>query len=237
MAVVTPTQAAELLPVRLQDIEETIRDFDLAVQRDARGHVTGIEDKALRKLLEARGFRLEQPSINDRLNSLAAAIRQLSEGKWSIRFSAMAATAAFGAASLSAWSIWNDETVLSARTSYEVRSAITDRLAAANSAIARRDAARAALGATTSDEERAAAEREIELEGRYAEVHARDLDARVGLLAGLRQAGVIEDAEWASALTDICGNLVPADYYGRRDLFASTVAVCAKAQEDGDWSP
>lgn len=66
-----------------------------------------------------------------------------------------------------------------------------------------------------------------------AEAFATDLDTHIEIFELLYRGNVLNEYEWRVAVDRICGSLHRENYYGRQDIFKSTIKVCEEARKNG----
>lgn len=228
MALISLSDACEKLPYTRDQINETIRDFDLKRTEtggtDGKPLVVAVDEEALRRALEARNLNAQQQLWAQAFEEIRAGIRKLSQGWWATILTTVTALAALG----TAWAAWqsmeDSKDVLSARSNYEVLSKISDRI------VDSRMAAAGAAAATTPPER-----------ARFtaaAEIYAEDLDTQVQLLDALNEAGIIVGDDWKATVSALCKPMHRENYHERGDdLFVAFRSMCEKTLEAGDWSP
>jgi hypothetical protein len=231
-------EAAKNLPYTLTEIENAITEYDLAAERNTDGKVVSVEQEPLGRILTASGLRTEQADWRQQIADVAGAVRRSTSDKWSAGFTALAALGAVGAAFLALLTMFNDGAVLSARTSYEVRSAISTRLLDVVLALDKKQRAEEAAAAAIDEQVRVTHQREAVVQTGVSDIYAADLDTRVKFLDELHTAGIVVGEEWTSALEEICIPLNRANYFGRSvDIFISTKKMCDAALARNEWAP
>lgn len=204
--------AVEELPYTKTDIEETVRDYDLAIDRDSDDAIATIDKKALERVLEARNIRKTQPHLKMLIEALPDAVKEKVNDHVSKVLTAITAGAAAIAAIVALLQMHEAKKALYAQNLYQAMSNVAD-------AMERALTADNATGPT-------------QLEGFF-----HNLDARIEIIYDLRQSGGILEADWKNFLGRYCVTLHQNDYFAREDLFSSAKAMCDTEKEKGKWKP
>lgn len=226
MAQVTVEQATSGHPYSRVQIEEVLRDFDLNITEIGEGAaaVTTFDEDALLRILVAKGAQQLQPFHVEALREVRAALRKLTQGRWSTIL-AVIATLASGATAIMAFVvIISTNKAQSTKSNADLLSTIGKRIVDIRLATARAEAA-------TDPGQKSLFLNE-------AIVYAADLDAQFELLDALHTTKIIDAAEWKMSVGTLCKPLHAKDYYGgANDLFVAASRVCEAAKSAGHWSP